>query len=231
MIPWNIQVFSLHGILQARILEWVAIPFSEGSSWPRDQTQDSCIAGRFFTVCAKGRGKPFLVLTKAVYQKQLHLVCDWTTIAHDLTMPEACTGPSPRGVDPHQGEGGRGQREKSSVKGKGDFELKLPLRRTGTVCRQCVRSSLKVWLWWVITARALTQPSAHTSPSCSNTSLLWDRGAGAGRRKNTHLKEMESTYLNLKASYLATCDPTMHAIGQWQPLSREDALPHTWLRL
>ena len=32
---------SVHGILQARILEWVAIPFSRGSSWPRDQTQVS----------------------------------------------------------------------------------------------------------------------------------------------------------------------------------------------
>ena len=39
----------LHGILQARILEWVAFPFSRGSSQPRDQTQVSCIAGRFFT--------------------------------------------------------------------------------------------------------------------------------------------------------------------------------------
>ena len=43
---------SVHGILQARILEWVAIPFSRGSSWPRDQTQVSCIASRFFTIWA-----------------------------------------------------------------------------------------------------------------------------------------------------------------------------------
>ena len=42
----------LHGILQARILERVAIPFSRGSSWPRDQTQVSYIAGRFFTIWA-----------------------------------------------------------------------------------------------------------------------------------------------------------------------------------
>ena len=35
---------SVHGILQARILEWVAIPFSRGSSQPRDPTQFSCIA-------------------------------------------------------------------------------------------------------------------------------------------------------------------------------------------
>ena len=37
---------SIHGILQARILEWVAIPFSRGSSQPRDWTQVSRIAGR-----------------------------------------------------------------------------------------------------------------------------------------------------------------------------------------
>ena len=44
--------FSIHGILQARILDWVAIAFSRGSSWPRDQAQVSRIAGRFFTVWA-----------------------------------------------------------------------------------------------------------------------------------------------------------------------------------
>ena len=43
---------SVHGILQARILEWVAIFFSKGSSWPRDWTWVSCIAGRFFTIWA-----------------------------------------------------------------------------------------------------------------------------------------------------------------------------------
>ena len=42
---------SVHGILQARILEWVTMPSSRGSSWPRNQTcvtYVSCIAGRFF---------------------------------------------------------------------------------------------------------------------------------------------------------------------------------------
>ena len=43
---------SVYGILQARILEWVAIPFSRESSQPRDQTQVSCIAGGFFTIWA-----------------------------------------------------------------------------------------------------------------------------------------------------------------------------------
>ena len=40
--------YTVHGILQARILEWVALPFYRGSSQPRNQTQVSCTAGRFF---------------------------------------------------------------------------------------------------------------------------------------------------------------------------------------
>ena len=43
---------SVYGILQARILKWVFIPFSRGSSWPRDRSQVSCMAGRFFTIWA-----------------------------------------------------------------------------------------------------------------------------------------------------------------------------------
>ena len=41
---------SVHGILPARVLEWVAISFSRGSSQPRDRTQVSHIVGRGFTV-------------------------------------------------------------------------------------------------------------------------------------------------------------------------------------
>ena len=44
--------FSISGILQARMLEWVAISFSKRSSWPRDWTQVSCIVGRRFTIWA-----------------------------------------------------------------------------------------------------------------------------------------------------------------------------------
>ena len=50
--PWSMarQAYSVRGIIQARILKWVAILFYRGSPWPRDWTQASCIAGRFFTV-------------------------------------------------------------------------------------------------------------------------------------------------------------------------------------
>ena len=43
---------SIHGIFQARVLEWVAISFSRGFSWPRDWTQVSLITGRCFTIWA-----------------------------------------------------------------------------------------------------------------------------------------------------------------------------------
>ena len=48
-----------HGILQIRILEWVVCPFSRGSSHSKDQTQVSCIAGRFFTSWAKREAQEY----------------------------------------------------------------------------------------------------------------------------------------------------------------------------
>ena len=70
--PWG---FSVHGILQARILKWVAIPFSRGSSWPRDQTQVSHIARRFFTFWATGKPLLNIVQFSSVTQSCLTL-CD-----------------------------------------------------------------------------------------------------------------------------------------------------------
>ena len=48
----NIAGSSIHGIFQTRLLEWVAISFSRGSSQPRDWSQFSCIVGRCFTIWA-----------------------------------------------------------------------------------------------------------------------------------------------------------------------------------
>ena len=70
--------FSILGILQARILEWVAIPISRGSSQLRELFQVSCIAGRFFTnfthlyICETRGGvngllRNLLPLTQAIY--------------------------------------------------------------------------------------------------------------------------------------------------------------------
>ena len=51
-MDYSLPGSSAHRIFQARVLEWVAISFSRGSSQPRDWTQVSCIAGRCFTIWA-----------------------------------------------------------------------------------------------------------------------------------------------------------------------------------
>ena len=56
----SLRPHIVHGILQARILQGVAFPFSRGSSQPRDQIQVSCIAGGFFTT--QPSGKPWIKL-------------------------------------------------------------------------------------------------------------------------------------------------------------------------
>ena len=63
---------SVHRILQARLLEWIVMPFSRGSSWPREWTWVSCIAGRFFTVWAT-REAPFL------HKRTIQTLLEWTS--------------------------------------------------------------------------------------------------------------------------------------------------------
>ena len=59
--------FSVCGILQARLLEWVGIPFSRGSPWPRDETQVSYTAGRFFAVCTTREAQCQLEIVKDIF--------------------------------------------------------------------------------------------------------------------------------------------------------------------
>ena len=63
--------YTVDGILQARILEWVAYPFSRGSSWPRNRTGVNCIAGRFFTSWTIG--KPYWKFSLTLWLKPLLL--------------------------------------------------------------------------------------------------------------------------------------------------------------
>ena len=64
-MDYSLPGSSVRWILQARILEWVAFPFSRGSSQPRDWTQDSCTAGRFFTIWAT-REAPFILMSPLI---------------------------------------------------------------------------------------------------------------------------------------------------------------------
>ena len=75
--PWNNTV---HGILQARILEWVAFPFFRGPSQPRDRTQVSHVAGGFFTSWATGKPKNTGLGSLSLLQ-QIFLTWNWTGVS------------------------------------------------------------------------------------------------------------------------------------------------------
>ena len=80
---------SVHGILQARILEWVAIFFSRGSSQPRDWSQVSCIGGRFFTVWAtreswKMKIHSFAICTSLLFSNNYS--CYWSELFSQGTL-------------------------------------------------------------------------------------------------------------------------------------------------
>ena len=64
---------SVHGIFQARVLDWVAISFSRGSSQPRDQTRVSYTAGRRFTVWATREAYRLLICTAGFHTGQMGL--------------------------------------------------------------------------------------------------------------------------------------------------------------
>ena len=82
---------SVHGILQARVLEWVTFSFSSGSSQPRDQTQVSFIAGRFFTSWAIGKtrntGVGSLTLLQQIFPTQPFRY-DLNQVPYDYSVEE-----------------------------------------------------------------------------------------------------------------------------------------------
>ena len=73
-VDWSLPGSCVHGILQARILEWVAISFSRGSSRPRNWTQVSCTAGRFFT---------FWTTREAPCWARSHMQITWEVVQND----------------------------------------------------------------------------------------------------------------------------------------------------
>ena len=99
--------FSVHGILQARMLEWVAMPSSRGSSWPRNQAHISCvscIAGGFF-ICWAIREALFYVRGNtrvwAHWHHSFHMCLSylgpescvfpsWISSVHNLTLCGSC---------------------------------------------------------------------------------------------------------------------------------------------
>ena len=68
---------SVHGISQAKILEWIAISFCKGSSWTRDWTWVSCMAGRSFTAWPIRKAPVFLALPAKWMSANTSLTLTW----------------------------------------------------------------------------------------------------------------------------------------------------------
>ena len=86
--------YTVHGILQARTLEWVAISFSRGSSQPRDRTQVSRIAGRFFTSWA----------TREAQETEIHICRNYPIDINNSTQCSRCriaSTSSPKAIHTH----------------------------------------------------------------------------------------------------------------------------------
>ena len=78
---------SVHGILQARIQEWVAISSSREFSWPKNQTYISCIVGRFFAT--EPLGKPLRIWLLSACFFNNHLIPQKGIRGHHLSMSQA----------------------------------------------------------------------------------------------------------------------------------------------
>ena len=101
--------FSVHGIFQERILEWVDISFSRGSSWPRDRPGVSCIAGRCFTIWATRNTPGSIINSSLIFgwnlsgfwgyiMAWLRPSSPWSAVLHALWW-DTRNGPSTLSVD------------------------------------------------------------------------------------------------------------------------------------
>ena len=77
LTDYSLPVSSVHGILQASTLEWIATPSSRGSSPPRDGTCVSCIAGRFFTTEPPGKPPSIIPICKLPISSPTHWAGSW----------------------------------------------------------------------------------------------------------------------------------------------------------
>ena len=122
---------SVHGILQARILGWVAISFSRGSSWPRDRTQVSCIAGRHFNLCTTREALKYknTVSQKTSYRDtELQIQILTSKISREERKP----GWKKKGEDGRKGWPYRCLLPPTDTQALWDFSLGLQRGRTGT---------------------------------------------------------------------------------------------------
>ena len=109
-LDYSLPGSSVHGIFQARILEWVAISFSRESSWPRDRTSVSCvscIAGGLFTCLAIGKASVEGFYATEFWHYCWAVLCLVAQLCLTLCDPMACSlpGSSVHGDSPGKNTG------------------------------------------------------------------------------------------------------------------------------
>ena len=153
----NPMNYTVHGILQARILEWVAIPFSRGSSQPRDRTQVSRIASRFFT--SRATKLPPNQMTKTEMMELFHIRLQ----SIFLILHEAERHPEKLGEDHTAHE--RSAMERLASDDQCPFRLPMP----SILGRRSPQSLLSLCSWLLFTAlTAIRLPSIEArAQGCS----------------------------------------------------------------
>ena len=147
---------SIHGILQARVLEWVAMPSSRGSSWPRDWTRVSHPAGRFFTICTTRKAQ----IWKVLVTKYMELKCIFIkNLNHWVRGTVRCPA--------HAGSAG-------PVATPAPLHL-WPWRQTGRSCVQAQRSeqwARTMLCGWTLSKQAQNKQTKTTK--AKNLSLIFN---------------------------------------------------------
>ena len=144
------------GIFQARILEWVAMPSPRGSSQPRDWTQVSWIAGRFFTIWTTREALAFWDPSKT--RVLLFIRSDSILDLAEITRPKKVLGPLLPGCLHTRQQGGKGKASKDPTSahlvepGLGQPSSKMktqPLENSGDrkqdICPQAAHSLMNSW--------------------------------------------------------------------------------------
>ena len=203
---------SVRGIVQAKILEGVAISFSEESSWSRDRTRVSCIAGRFFTNWAMGEAHPVSIrdhkeCAAGIAENGYH---SWSWPPQCCPTPDACllahtgTGCWNSGFRGQIWEENRGWRCRDSLKG-----LECGPAPTWDVSRMQPRSAIiapllmrcegrgKALPWWP------HSPLAHSFSSTNSRRRV--RGDGAEISAISQRKWTSAHLLHQQLCKLSTC--------------------------
>ena len=189
---------SIHGIFQARVLEWVAYPFSSGSSWNRNRTGASCIAGGFFTSWATRELSP------------LHPKCSVTQSYPTICDPMDCSpwGSSVPEIFPGKNTG-----------------VGCHFLLQGIFPTQELNLSLLYLLSWQAVSLPLMLPGKPLMPHRQKQFRYWKCAEKRYLFILTHIHTHTHTYMNLLWG-IGSCNyrPEICQSASWRPKKASDVI-------